>query len=119
MLVRIIDALKGMSTSPELVTLTPVTPWAEIGIKKIAPNMVIATAALATFERVNTGFFHNLKGTTGSSALASLRTKSTKSTTLAEKGETICQDNHGYWVPPQEVATRKVERARLKVTKPA
>jgi hypothetical protein len=39
-----------------------------MGMKKIAPNMVMATAMFEMLERVKIEFFQSLKGSTGSSA---------------------------------------------------
>src|SRR5258708_36963746 len=106
MLVTIIATSIGTRIAPEFVTLLPITHWHDPGRKKIAPNMDIATAAPAMLEKVKMLLFHRRKGSTGSAARVSTHTKAARRIAAAEYRPMICHEFHGYWPPPQTVASR-------------
>ena len=74
----------GTRIAPELVTLLPTTPWTKTGRKKMAPNIDMATATLAMFEKVKMLLVQSLSGSTGSAAWSSIQTKAASSSPATE-----------------------------------
>src|SRR5438270_5169426 len=84
------------------------------------PNSESTTATLAICEEGKMRLFHNRSGSTGCGACISTHTNVEMRAAAAAYRPRICHDDHGYWTPPQTVASSThvmpAERVRLPQT---
>ncbi|OLD90510.1 MAG: hypothetical protein AUG96_01985 [Chloroflexi bacterium 13_1_20CM_4_66_15] len=67
--------IMGVSSNPELVTLTPSTPWVSSGTKMIIPNIPRAAKKPTTIDTAKARFLNSWKGTIGSLTRCSITKK--------------------------------------------
>jgi hypothetical protein len=104
--------------APELVALSPSTPWTKSGTYRIVPNIAAPMKNSATWDAANVRFRERSSGRIGSRARRSHATNARRSAVLTAKRPMISDDAHGYCVPPHTVARRPVERPAVSSAAP-
>ena len=92
MLAPIRPIIIGVIRVPELVALTPSTPWKTRGVKMMAPNMPKPESMPTITETVKARFLNRLRGTIGSRSKCSTTTNATSSRTPPISGTSVCQE---------------------------
>ena len=86
----------GVMSRPELVTLTPSTPWKIRGTKMIVPNIPKAVRNPTSMEIAKVEFLNRCRGTIGSLARVSSQMKAASMTTASTSRLTTCQESQAW-----------------------
>src|SRR5437660_766315 len=103
----------GTSTIPASVALVPVTACRKSGTNVMAPNMAMPERKPVTEAARTMGLAKRARGTTGSAARRSIRTKTTRSTAESPRRASTEGLHHEAPRPPSRSPTRSAEITRV------